>query len=87
MSDITVYIGHVILESGWADLGQGQPLARMTEAALQRLLAYQGFPPGWGQSQGVEIGASHVQLPCGASQEQRAQALALALYQALGKMR
>jgi hypothetical protein len=86
MRDVSVNINHLVL-SGVTNqaLGNGQRLGRMTEAALQHLIAQRGMPPGLvGRDMGDVI-ASQLKLSGDANDRQIAQELALVLYKMLGQ--
>lgn len=87
MRDISVRIDHLLLEGVSNNIESGERLGRMTEAALQRLLEHQGAEAGIYAGDRAEVEAPNITLPPGASDEQIAQAVALAVVQALGERR
>lgn len=87
MRDIWLNIEHLVLESHSVEPRDAQYLARMTALALQRLLEQQGLPAGIDGCDVADIVAGDINLSFGASNEHRAQELALALYRALDRKR
>lgn len=87
MSSISVSIQHLVLDSNTVQPGNGQHLARMTVAALERLLEQQGLLSGFAGGDVAEIITPNMNLSLNGSYEQTAQELALALYCVLDRMR
>jgi hypothetical protein len=87
MRGISMNVEHRVLDSNAAQPGNGQHLARMTGAALERLLEQHGLPPGLAWDDVAEITTPDMNLPLNASDEQTAQELALALYWVLVRIR
>jgi hypothetical protein len=84
MSDISIEIGHVVLDRVSAQSPRSsEHFGRMSEMALQRLLEQQGLPSGWTGRDVAELTGLSVQVPRGASEEQIAREVALVLYRAL----
>ena len=87
MDDVRVDIDNLSLVGADLHASQAQDLARMTEAALQSLLARRPLPEGHrgGDVAGIEM--AEAVLPIGAGTGEVAQELARSIYRALYRTR
>jgi hypothetical protein len=83
MNNISIDIGHVVLDGVQSEAINGERLGRMTQEALQGLLEQRGVPSGLTGGDVRDIAAPTVNLPPRASEAQIAHELAQALYQAI----
>jgi hypothetical protein len=83
MSDISINIGHVILEGTGVQTQDGERIGRVTETALQRLLNQKGVPLSLTSKSVREIITSSIHLLPNGADAEIAEELALSLHRIL----
>jgi len=87
MNDFSINIETLVLDGSQLEPLDAAHLAQRTERALQRLIEQRGPPVGLPGGDVAMIEAPNTNVGTTAGADQKAEELAFALYQALGRMR
>jgi hypothetical protein len=87
MTNLVVDIEHLVLDGITDRLEHGQRIGQMMAQELQHLFEQHGLPIAAERGDVSEMTGPHTSLPASRSDERTAQALALAIFYALGDRR